>query len=261
MFKESDNLLESIDYSVSQANNYKGTIGLEKESLRVFESCVSLKSHKDLLGSPLFNKYITTDFADAQLELVTPPFSNNTHLVQFLDNLQHYVIHNIDEEYLWPFSIPAKTKNGSEITIANFGKSNKAYFKEIYRKGLAKRYGSTMQSISGVHFNYSFDSSFWKSLKLNPNESDTKELKSKVYFRTLRNIQRYNWLILYLFGCSPIIGNDLVSKEYEFIKINNDEYYLPYATSIRMSSMGYQNISQSNLFISLNDINTYLKDL
>jgi len=171
------------------------------------------------------------------------------------------VIHNIDEEYLWPFSIPARTKLNTEISIANFGKSNKALFKEIYRKGLAIRYGKTMQSISGVHFNYSFNQSLWKSLKLNINKKNFSHTRSQIYFRTLRNIQRKNWLLLYLFGCSPIIGEDLINKKYKFFKADSDEYYLPYATSLRMSSMGYQNINQSKLFISLNDINGYLKDL
>ena len=86
MFKASDNLLESLDFSRIKKNGLTGNIGIEKESIRVFKSYISQKPHRDFLGSPLYNKYITTDFADAQLELVTPPLSNSKQLLSFIDN-------------------------------------------------------------------------------------------------------------------------------------------------------------------------------
>lgn len=258
--KESDSLLELID-SYSLKANFKGEIGLEKECLRVFSQHISKKNHMRSLGAPLCNSFITTDFAEAQLELITPPFSSNIDLSAFLDNLQHYVAYNIDNEYLWPFSIPARTKNSDEVTIAYYGKSNRAQYKRIYRNGLAERYGKTMQTISGIHFNYSFNREFWNIFNLKDSEDRNNNIRTETYFRALRNIQRNNWLLLYLFGASPIVGKDLINNNYKFIKANDNEYYLPFATSLRMSSMGYQNISQSNLFISLDNINSYTNDL
>jgi len=260
LFKKSDSLLELIDES-SLSSNLKGSIGLEKECLRVLDSYISQKSHMKSLGSSLCHKFITTDFAEAQLELVTPPMSKNTELLSFLENLQHYVTNNINNEYLWPFSIPARTRNDEGVDIAYYGKSNRAKFKEIYRNGLAERYGKTMQTISGIHFNYSFNKSFWDSFKLNIPGDRNYAFQSEVYFRALRNIQRNNWLLLYFFGASPILGKNLINDRYNFSIVNEDEYYLPFATSLRMSSMGYQNMNQSKLFISLNQLEDYLQDL
>ena len=49
--------------------------GIEKEFFRVDENgFISKKSHPESLGSALTNKLITTDFAEAQVELVTPVF-------------------------------------------------------------------------------------------------------------------------------------------------------------------------------------------
>ena len=118
-----------------------------------------------------------------------------------------------------------------------------------------------MQCISGIHVNYSFGKHFWDILELSISKNINHQIRSETYFRTLRNIQRNNWFLLYLYGASPILGKNLINKKYKFIKINNDEYYLPFATSLRMSSMGYQNMNQSKLFISLNQLDRYLKDL
>ena len=50
-----------------------GKFGIEKESLRVSQSTISRKQHQESMGSPLCHSYITTDFSEAQLELITPP--------------------------------------------------------------------------------------------------------------------------------------------------------------------------------------------
>jgi len=51
--------------------------GIEKESLRVdSQGSISKKKHPDKLGSALTNSFITTDFSEALLELVTPTFTD-----------------------------------------------------------------------------------------------------------------------------------------------------------------------------------------
>tara|TARA_B100000945_G_C20419272_1_gene616907 strand:+ start:1220 stop:2749 length:1530 start_codon:yes stop_codon:yes gene_type:complete len=259
MISNNDSLLTWIDFS--QKSDLKGLIGIEKESLRIFDGNISQKTHSEYLGSSLCNKFITTDFADSQLELVTPPFSKNVELFRFLENIQHFAVKNIGDEYLWPFSIPPQNKDQKEVAIAHFGKSNKATFKHVYRNGLAERYGKDMQTISGIHINFSYSDAFWNSIKVNSSQKNIKELKSMIYFRAIRNIERCNWLLLYFFGASPILCKNLINDNHEFKEINDDEYYLPYATSLRMSSMGYQNISQSKLNISLDNLESYLANL
>ena len=90
----------------------------------------------------------------------------------------------------------------------------------------------------------------------------SKKLKAKIYFRMLRNLHRMNWLVLYLFGASPIVSKNFLSNKHrKFQKLDNHNYYMPYATSLRMSDLGYQNINQSNLAISTNSVQEYTSDL
>tara|TARA_B100001142_G_C14348977_1_gene661297 strand:- start:12608 stop:14152 length:1545 start_codon:yes stop_codon:yes gene_type:complete len=234
-----------------------GYIGIEKESLRIDKSKLSLASHDKFLGNSLCNSYITTDFSEAQIELITPPFSSSKHTITFLDDLHHYATNKIGDEYFWPLSMPVRTSTDSEIPIATYGRSNLGAFKEVYRKGLSHRYGKAMQIISGIHCNFSFPELIHSIFSLDKDQILNNELTSAVYFRTIRNLHRMNWLILYLFGCSPVISKNLLNSSYDFIPLSEDYYFLPYATSLRMSDLGYKNINQSSLFVSLNTLEEY----
>ena len=238
--------------------------GFEKESLRVSKECISTKPHPRSIGSALTNRYITTDFSEAQLELVTPPFKNSMQAHDFLDNIHHFVSHEIDQDILWPFSMPPDIQSQEAIPIAKYGESNLAKFKELYRKGLASRYGKVMQAISGFHFNYSISKNFWskgfeRELDV---DIDFKDFRSKLYFNLIRNISRNNWLIIYLFGASPIVAKGFLDdSQMEFDISSDGSFYLPYATSLRMSRFGYQNKKRKNLKVSLNNITDYISDL
>jgi len=262
MISDFDNLIETIFDSGAKDILTFGKFGIEKESLRVSESKISERKHQESMGSPLCHKYITTDFSEALLELITPPFIDKNLGLTFLDNLHHYVSHKIDDEVIWPFSMPPYVISESEIPIASYGSSNLALFKTSYRNGLSYRYGRVMQAIAGIHFNYSLPDKIWCSSLFANEQIDSKELRAKMYFRTLRNLHRMNWLILYFFGASPIASeNFLTSKQTKLKKLGSHSYYLPYATSLRMSDLGYQNIHQSNLSISLNSLEEYAFDL
>ena len=52
-----------------------------------------------------------------------------------------------------------------DIPIGNYGTSNQGMMKTIYRRGLSNRYGSMMQAIAGIHYNFSFSDSFCKFLQ------------------------------------------------------------------------------------------------
>ena len=244
-------------------NNLVITRGIEKESLRVKDTALlSQSDHPKQLGSPLTNKYITTDFSEALLELITPPLIDKSAGLTFLDNMHHFVSHKIDDEVIWPFSMPPFVQLDNEIPIASYGSSNLALFKTAYRNGLSHRYGRTMQAIAGIHFNYSLPEKIWCSSLFTKEQIDSKELRANIYFRTLRNLHRMNWLVLYLFGASPIVSkNFLNNKQTGFQKLDSHSYYLPYATSLRMSDLGYQNVHQSKLAISLNSLEEYTFNL
>ena len=244
-----------------------GNIGIEKEALRVEELQISLKSHPRSLGSALCNPYITTDFSEAQPELITPPFSNEKKTLSFLEDIHHYFFYNNKEEILWPFSMPPLV-NGKKIPIAYYGSSNLGLFKHIYRKGLSHRYGKLMQIISGVHFNYSLPNEIWENGLIAEDDKGKLENsniifgRSKRYFGMLRNVLRMNWVILYLFGASPILTKDFItSRKESFKRLDDSTFFLPYATSLRMSDYGYQNLSRVKYTISTNSLNEYVSDL
>ena len=248
----------------SEAKEFLGfsKVGFEKESLRIANSRISKSSHPELLGSALCNKFITTDFSESQLELVTPPFKNNNRSLAFLEDIHHFVSCNLKDEFLWPFSMPTNIDNEKDINISNYGTSNLGLFKRIYRNGLSHRYGRMMQTISGVHYNYSFSDRFWQKLPLKNLDKDYKEIRSLSYFNMLRNISRVNWLILYLFGASPIITRNLLTKEKQsFQKLDDETYYLKYATSLRMSNFGYYNILGDEFSVSLDSLASYISDI
>ena len=260
LYYESENMKEEL---LSEIEPYikLSKIGIEKESLRHFNSKISQRPHPKSLGSSLCNSYITTDFSEAQLEFITPPFYDKRKALNFLSDIHHFFYSNVDEEMLWPFSMPPYIGKG-RIPIAKFGTSSKGLFKHVYRKGLSHRYGRLMQTISGVHFNYSLPRKFWRSPIFKNLENESLELRSKNYFSILRNVLRMNWLILYLFGCSPSITRDFLSgSNDEFIKLDKNTLFSPYGTSIRMSEYGYQNLSRAKINISSNSLNSYTTDL
>ena len=66
--------------------------GIEKESLRVSKNnTISSADHPTSLGSALTNKYITTDFSEALLELITPTHSSIEDVLKNLDEICKFV--------------------------------------------------------------------------------------------------------------------------------------------------------------------------
>ncbi|MDC0586865.1 glutamate--cysteine ligase, partial [Gammaproteobacteria bacterium] len=237
-------------------------VGFEKESLRVINSSISQHPHPELLGSALCNHYITTDFSEAQLELVTPPLNDKIKGLKFLEDIHHFVSCNIEDEILWPFSMPTVINKDKDIPIANYGSSNLGLFKRRYREGLSHRYSRKMQAISGIHYNYSVPETLWQSSLIKKNYENANEIRSSGYFNMLRNITRINWLILYLFGASPIITRSFITKDSQLLKkLDSQTFYLLHATSLRMSDFGYCNNRRNNLKVSMHSLPGYISDL
>lgn len=238
--------------------------GLEKEALRVQpDGWLAQTPHATGLGSALTNPYITTDYSEALIELITPACDTIDSALGWLDDLHRYVYPHIGDERLWVNSMPCKLGPDSNIPLAQYGSSNVGRMKTLYRHGLGVRYGRRMQTIAGIHYNVSFPQSFWQ--RWHEAAAETRDLQtfiSEKYLGLVRNFQRQSWLLLYLLGASPAVcGTFLAGREHGLQEMPSGTLYLPEATSLRMSSLGYQNDAQSDLKVSYNALDKYIRDL
>ena len=232
-----------------------GQTGLEKESLRVAtDGSIAQTPHPAALGSALTHPWITTDYSEALLEFITPPLDSASTALASLRDLQHFVYLQLEGELLWSGSMPCVVAGGSSIPIARYGTSNSGLMKTVYRRGLGYRYGRAMQVIAGVHYNYSFSNDFWSACQRL--EGDSRPLQtfvSEQYFALIRNLQRFGWLIPYLFGTSPAVCKSfLAGKQTSLQEFNENTYYSPHATSLRMCDIGYQNSLENEVGFKAN---------
>jgi glutamate--cysteine ligase len=242
---------------------YGGLKGVEKESLRVAaDGTLAQTPHPAGLGSALTNRYITTDFSEALLEFVTPALSTTWEALRCICDIHQFTYAHLGDEMLWTSSMPCRLPQDSEIPLARYGSSNVGRMKTIYRRGLGYRYGREMQVIAGVHFNYSLPVAFWPVYRdVLGSNLDASEFRSVHYLAMIRNFRRMGWIILYLFGASPAVCKSFASAAARLTSLNTDTWVEPFATSLRMSDLGYSNKNQSRIDISLNSLDEYVRDL
>lgn len=242
---------------------YGGLKGVEKESLRVSpDGFLSQKPHPPGLGSALTNRYITTDFSEALLEFVTPAFTTTWEALRCICDIHQFTYANLGDEMLWTASMPCSLSSDREILLAEYGSSNVGRMKTIYRRGLGFRYGREMQVIAGVHFNYSLPAAFWPAYQaVLGSKQEATEFRSAQYLGMIRNFRRMGWIVLYLFGASPVVCKSFPGAATSLRSLNADTWFEPYATSLRMSDLGYSNQNQSRINISLNSLDDYVRDL
>lgn len=241
-----------------------GLRGVEKECLRVTpEGYIAATDHPQSLGATLTNHYITTDYSEALIEFITPPERTSPAVLQFLSDIHQFTVSAIGDELLWAFSMPCRLRSEDDIPIARYGSSNVGMMKTVYRRGLGHRYGRYMQAIAGVHFNYSLPDAFWPAFaQIERSHSDLTTLKSESYLAAVRNVRRLDWLLLFLFGASPAVCKCFLPQgPAGLAELDAGTYYLPHATSLRMSDIGYKNASQAGLWISANSLEEYIGDL
>jgi len=237
--------------------------GIERETLRVLpQARLSEQPHSERLGSALTHPNITTDYSETLLEFITPVSYAPETVIAQLEDVQKFTLSQLDGELLWPMSMPCFVEDDDKIPLAQYGKSNIGKMKTVYRQGLKNRYGSMMQVISGIHFNFSFPKSFWQSMQTVEQNTDAlDDYISDKYFALLRNYKRFCWLIPYLYGSSPAICSSFLKNkatDLPFKKSEKGYMYLEYATSLRMSDLGYTNSEQSSLQICYNNLSGYL---
>lgn len=235
--------------------------GIEKEGLRVDERGLLARTpHPAGLGAALTHAHVTTDYSESLLELITGTHDNVDALLAELSAIHRHVYSVLDHELIWNQSMPATLPPEADIPIAWYGTSNTGMLKHVYRRGLAERYGKTMQCIAGVHYNFSLPPALWTVLDLQPGTEQ--ERRSRGYIGLIRNFTRYSWLLMYLFGAAPALARDFLhGREHPLRRLGGHTLYLPYATSLRMSDLGYQNKAQSQLKLCYNDLDTFLERL
>ncbi|MCK5663997.1 MAG: glutamate--cysteine ligase, partial [Thiotrichaceae bacterium] len=191
-------------------------------------------------------------------------------VLSFLQNTQKFVYKNLENEILWATSMPCVVAGESSIPLAKYGDSNAGIMKTAYRRGLGHRYGRVMQVISGVHFNLSIAESFWPVLQnLEAHESVNKEVNladfiNRRYFDLIRNSQRMGWLVPYLFGASPAVCKSFVQGGSTTLdEFDKSTYYEPYATSLRMGDIGYQNNKENETGVKAcyKSVDSYIESL
>lgn len=235
--------------------------GLEKEGMRVqVGGQVAATPHPTEAGSPLTHSLITTDFAEALLEFVTPTFTQAEELLNCLDQVQKFTLAILQQraEYIWPLSMPPAITDIEEIPIAQYGASYSGRVRHIYRRGLALRYGRRMQTIAGMHFNFSFTDAF---LRLHQAITGERTQPDRLYFHLIRNYLRIAWITNYLLGASPALDSSFLAGDTPpaFLRSSGRRTLIhPHSTCLRMSSLGYVNKNTALMRRCFNSLDDYL---
>ncbi|HSH90526.1 MAG TPA: glutamate--cysteine ligase [Ramlibacter sp.] len=220
--------------------------GIEKESLRALpEGGLAMTPHPQALGSALTHPNITTDYSEAQLELITGVHAAPETCLEELLQIHQFTYRALGDEMLWVSSMPCNLPADENIPIGRYGSSNVGRAKSVYRMGLAHRYGRRMQTISGIHYNWSLP-----------------DVTSEQYFALIRNFRRHAFLLLYLFGASPAVCSSFVAgRQHELQPLADGTIYMPHGTSLRMGRLGYQSEAQASLAVSYNGLDGYAASL
>src|SRR5690348_10788388 len=229
--------------------------GIEKESLRVRpDGSLALTPHPAGLGSALTHPHVTTDFSESQLELITGAHASVRELTGELTELHAFVLREIGDELMWCASMPCQLPEEHSIPLGRYGTSNIGRAKTVYRTGLAHRYGRRMQTISGLHYNFSVAPEAWPI--------DGVGDANEGYFALIRNFRRHAFLLLYLFGASPAVCSSFVAgRQHELHTLAEGTMFMPHGTSLRMGRLGYQSDAQASLAVSYNGLDGYAASL
>ena len=223
--------------------------GIEKEGLRVLPSGeLAITPHPPVLGASLTHPNITTDYSESQIELITGVHQDVQACLNELTEVHQFALQALrarGDEMLWASSMPCLLPTDETIPLARFGSSNVGRAKSIYRMGLGFRYGRRMQTISGIHYNWSMPG-----------------VTSEQYFGLIRNFRRHSFVLLYLFGASPALCSCFAQgRPHALRRLSEKTLYLPHATSLRMGRLGYQSDAQATLAVSYNSLEGYAASL
>jgi len=238
--------------------------GVEKESLRVTpDGSLVGTPHPAGLGSALTHPHITTDFSESQLELITGAHARIEDCLAELTRIHQEVYRHVGDELLWAASMPCRLPAEDAIPLGRYGVSNVGRAKTIYRRGLSYRYGRRMQTISGVHYNFSLPEAAWPALRSAEGRTGSDgAYRNDAYFGLIRNFRRHSWLAIYLIGASPAVCSTFVAgRGHRLLELAAGTLHLPHGTSLRMGPLGYQSEAQASLAVSFNGLKRYAASL
>jgi glutamate--cysteine ligase len=238
--------------------------GIERECLRVdVAGQLALTPHPQALGAALTHAQITTDYSESLLEFITAAEPDAAQTLAELEQIHRAAYSQLGDELLWSPSMPCPLPSEEQIPIARYGSSNIGKLKYVYRQGLALRYGKSMQCIAGIHYNFSLPEAVWPLLQaLDGDQQSAQDYQSARYIGLIRNFRRYSWLLMYLFGASPALdAGFLRGRPHQLEQLDEHTLYLPYATSLRMSDLGYQSSAQSGLTPCYDNLSSYTDSL
>ncbi len=236
-----------------------GQFGLEKENVRAdLNGNLALTSHPVVFGDKTQNPYITTDFAESQIEMITPVFDTPAKAYGFLENVHDIVSLSLKDEYLWPYSLPPVLPTDDNLIKA-------AYFTNPaiteYREYLSQKYGKRKQLLSGIHFNFSFNSNFIHALyDFTDKKISFREFNDELYLKVARLYLKYSWLVIYLFGANSVAHESYMTCATRTRdKITPDTYDFHGSSSFRNGVSGYRNLK--HFYVSYNSLSNYIRDI
>lgn len=233
----------------------KSRYGIEKECLRINEEgdTLALTDHPDVLGDRSFHPYIQTDYSESQPELITPTFTSIEKALTFLKAVNDVLYHSLPEnEYLWPYSIPAYLPSNEEIPITK-GTDKKT---EEYRKQTGEKYGRSRQLMSGIHLNFSLSDDFINHLFDYQDRFETKKMmQNHMYLKIARQFLASQWMLTYLFGATPVAQDSYFAS----VKVKQGERPDRPMRSIRNSDYGFFNETDVN--VRYDEVENYIYDI
>lgn len=232
----------------------KSVWGIERESLRAKGKELAQTDHPSSLGSRESHPYIITDYSDSQPEIITPPLSPLSFAYHWLSPTTYVLMEAMEQdEYLWPFSMPCQLpEKDKDITIS----THTSQKLKQYRLETAEKYGRKRQLISGIHLNFSLpDDLFWQLFQAQDQFDDQREFENAIYLKTARNFLTHQWLLIYLFGATPVANETFYQANFF------EGRTLPEGPvrSLRNSSYGYQN--KSEFSVSYESVEDYVADI
>lgn len=243
------NRLQSLLIRPQYRTQFQQTsLGIEREDHRVTETgALAATPHPKQVDGSRTNPYIKRDFAESQLELVTPVCDDSDELLQWLTAIHAVTLRSLAKgERMWPDSMPPEIPEEDAIKVAQFNDNPEAV---AYREYLVSVYGKRLQTISGIHFNWGLDPQFIQTLytALQP-EMPLVAFQSELYMKIARSFLRWQWVLVYLFGNSPFAAPSFHGERKTPVR------------SLRNSRWGYHNHAEVKVsYASLQDYVTTLE--
>ncbi|MGB6130042.1 MAG: bifunctional glutamate--cysteine ligase GshA/glutathione synthetase GshB [Psychrilyobacter sp.] len=255
------NLINTINDKKLNRFLTKCNFGIEKENVRVdFNGHLAMTKHPNIFGNKLKNPYITTDFSESQVEIITPTMDTIEETYNFLDSLHDIVSLELKNEYLWPQSTPPSLPDEKDIPVSQFEETCEGNRAEKYRDYLSQKYGKQKQLLSGIHYNFSFKDEFLNLLYNESENSDFKLFKDDIYLKISRNFFKYRWILIYLFGANPSIHGTYSRKCVDMLdEVAPDSFSYTSGNSFRNGMCGYKNKEVFN--ISYDSRKKYVEDI